>query len=714
MAYYGLGQQGWYNAWANAGEGMRRTLGEALGIYDRYKPQGLEAQRRAELLLAQQKGASDIGLQGAETAGMRQQQQQGADTFDYQRGFRPQPGAPPPPVLGGQPNPPPTPAMSNSDVDGQLPDTPTSAPVDLNAPVTGSVPGAVGAAATSAALGQFTPTTEAPQKQMAVGGGVSTPAPPQLNSVTYPADGDPIVHPRMGEISTRPLDPMGTRPGKTVGGPQDESTWTQNPGEAFAAPPSAPAGTPLNSAFPVNMSNYDYAKSKNWSRLGTGAAAAADLAKNSFNALPNMAVKAAQWLSAPVNGTTPAPPSAPSVASAAVPEVAPQVVPPAPPTAAAPTTALAELPPETPPLAAAPMQPTQTPVQPSRGPLLWNELSPDQQAQQTQAWLAHNPQIGQAPGGVAAAYNANVQATTGSMRRPATEQDIMQAVRLGIDPNLFIHNGILDPLAEAKALQPAYQALTGVGSGSSSTLSDDQGVPYAKIIPIFNPMTGAYEMKQVEIPKEARRTASGLPQGVLTDITGYGDTFMSQELPKTFYGEIAPKYQSIVNLLGEAKKTGDYNQFRSMDALNAYAGIARPGSVVRDSTIEMDFKGSGVVNEMVRKWYEWIKGAGTMSKKDLSQIASSARDSYNGYKVQVEQAQVPVVKKAQVRSGLDPQTIKSLLFPPVGGEALEPSGSAAESAPSTSQIRTVNSPEDAKKLPSGTVFIYKGQQYTRQ
>ncbi len=340
----------------------------------------------------------------------------------------------------------------------------------------------------------------------------------------------------------------------------------------------------------------------------------------------------------------------------------------------------------------------------SPAPQLWNDL-PDWRKAQLLQQMPDQPNVPEL-------YNQAVMAKAGPSVAPATPDAMMQLASRGILPagtGSTINMG-----QAAQALNERMKGFYGGGAGGGgmvNTLTDSQGIPYAKIMPIWNPMTGSMEMKQVDIPADARNTVSGLPQGALQSITDLGDKFASQELPKTFYGQIAPKYQSIVNLLGEAKKTGDYNNFRSMDVLNSYAGITRPGAVVKDSTIATDLEGSGLPNEVARNWEAFVKGQGVLSPKDLTQIESSARDSYNGYKQQVDLAKRPVLMQANIRTGIDPKQLEKLMFPPSPGDEGQSSAQGNE-APATN-LPEVSNPDDYNKLPPGSQFTTNGKTYTK-
>lgn len=220
------------------------------------------------------------------------------------------------------------------------------------------------------------------------------------------------------------------------------------------------------------------------------------------------------------------------------------------------------------------------------------------------------------------------------------------------------------------AINQRYQQLA-ASANSGGNLTDPQGIPYAKVISIINPITHAVEMREIQIPPDARNTVSGLPQGVWNSLNMLGKEFNNQELPKRFYGEIAPKYNGIVRALKTAKETGNYNNFRSMEVMNSAAGIMRPGAVVRDSSIEQDLRGAGFSDTIARHWASAM-GKGILSKEDLDNIESSVRDGYLGYKQQVEKAKTSVLNQAQLIANVPRKTLDQIMFTPEddGGDVI--------------------------------------------
>jgi hypothetical protein len=88
----------------------------------------------------------------------------------------------------------------------------------------------------------------------------------------------------------------------------------------------------------------------------------------------------------------------------------------------------------------------------ARQPLLFSELpatGPKSQQSWVEAYRRAFPTA--SPVEAAQAFNDQVRAETGTLKRVATEQDLLDAARVGINPSTFIHNGVVDPEAEARA-----------------------------------------------------------------------------------------------------------------------------------------------------------------------------------------------------------------------------------------------------------------------
>jgi hypothetical protein len=725
MPYYSLGNQGWYNAWQGAGAGIRSTMGDLMNAYNMYKPNGLEDQRRAELAMQQSRTTSDIGLQAAETAGATAEQQRAADLFDYQKQFRPtlgqpdasnfQPGTTPaapsqpppvapsaPPALGGQPAPPAVNMQSQSDGDGQLPSRGNLS----------DGPGALSA-------GTGTPEQPAP------GGGTADNT-PAVGPIAVASDGSTTVHPspshggrpapgaeneeafRLGPPppplgNLPPADPSGMLPGPppgwTPGAPPPGSPGTPTPPAAPQIAPQGAAQPPPASSQPSFGDYFDMS--------GTGAAlthganrgavignAANDLAKDVFKAPFHAMSDAASWLNSPFGSSaaapspgTPAPvPTAPTPAAAAPsPQpAAPPISPAAPPS-----------------LGAQPGTAPQPPVQPSaqtpgtvtvdptqvQQPLLFQELPSQTQQAFAQAWRQHQP--GATMADAQQAFDSQVRSETGTMRRPASEQDLMMAMRIGVDPSAFIHDNVLDPLAEARALVPAYQRMLGPNSGGLWR---------------YNPGTGTIEA-----------TPDGLQPSPIDGHMNRLDQATVEKVRYEFnqngavkdYNETAVPYASLKNLCVLPKTSNNQDN----DIISMAARVINPGGVVRPTSVEFEQSHPGLMTEVLRTIKGYTVG-GKLTDAERSKILEASTATYQGLYDQYQQQRD--VAMSQVKwaadQGVDPQKLESFtLGVPLTNLAGGQSGGAA---PASTPMVTTQAQFD--KLSSGAIYTgADGGQYRK-
>lgn len=645
MAYYSLGQQGWYNAWANAGQGIQRTLGDAMGIYNTYKPGGLEDQRRDELAMAKAKTTSDIGLQGAEQAGMTAEQQRAQELFDYQKGFRvnqaPQPDAsafnlgitPSAPTAPGQEEPLPTKSDSETAGDGS---------------VTGSSPGYTAATNTPAAQ----PPTTAPQ--------ISSTPPGSRNSISIAADGTATSTPPGGQPQPVNLDPTAAAglPGKAVTGPQIETPTPTAPGAVSAAPPAPASAAPTTSynPFDVDWKNTEQAAVAHAPTGAVWASGAADTMKNLVTAVPHAAWEAGKYLLSPYGNPAPATatlPTAPASAAEPVPvSTTPPVERPTAPPAPAPAAPVAA------PGTLAPVQPSQvtpgtTTVDPSivNQPLLFSEL-PQTGERSQQAWLAQyraaNP-LG--PNGLPTtvvdaqqAFDNQARAETGTLRRQATEEDLMNALRLGIDPSTYIHNSVLDPLAEVRALVPAYQRMIGGGGTGLWRL---------------NPGTGKLEPTPEGLQTSPVDPSLNRLDTAMLDKVGYD---YRQNKAVSEYTAVSVPYNGMLNIAKQAgaQKRPTTNA-EDNDFISFAARVQNPNAVVRPSAVDFEQEKSGWGNEYIRYWKQLHAHGGKLTDQDRHDMLEAAGATYSGLQSQMQDARNIAMSQAQfaLDKGANPARVEN-------------------------------------------------------
>jgi hypothetical protein len=692
MAFYSLGNQGFYNAFAQAGQGIRGTIGDISSLYNMYKPGGTEDQRRAELLLQQQKGASDIKLQGAEAAGMTGEQQRAQDLFNYQKQFRPsvdqpdassfQPGGTPPsipqtaaPALGGQPSPPPAPADNTSPKSEAAGD----------GTLVGSSPGFT---AQNITPGVGTPPQPAP------GGGTLDPS-IQPGPVAVAGDGTVTAHPSPTHpraasapqdegMSLAPMPPPS--PSAPAPRPMD-NPYTPGPPLApgGAAPVSAPVSAPAANPFPINFNDAQAAPGKSNGAVLAGGYG--DFLRAGANLLPHVAWNAGKWLTSPsepaLNPTTPPAlaPAAPSATPAPSPQA--QSAPAVPPVSSAPVSPLIGTP--APPVAPSTQTPGTMTVDPQQvqGPVLFQELPPQAQQAFVQAWRQHQP--GATVADAQTAFDSQVRSETGTMRRPATEQDLMMAMRIGVDPSQFIHNNVLDPLAEARALVPAYQNMLGPNSGGLWR---------------FNPGTGTIEATpEGQQPSPVDPRINRLDQASLEKIR-----YETNQNPAVKnYAETAVPFESLQKLATLPKTTNNEDN----DIISMAARVINPGGVVRPSSVEFEQSHPGIWTEVQRTLKGWTTG-GKLSDSERAKILQASTATYKGLYDQYAQQRNIAMSQAQfaVDKGADPQRIESYMLGKPLVDLTSESGDQSQSSPG-GQLPTISSPTDPafKALPSGAKFV---------
>lgn len=749
MPYYSLGNQGFYNAFANAGNGIRGTMGEIMGMYDKYKPNGLEDQRRVELAMQQQRTASDIALQGAQTTGMTAEQQRAQDLFNYQKQFRPNPNQPDAANFqpGGAPS---APAGGASNSDGQLPSVPTVSAAALGGQPgpppasggyngsqdqtpysTGKVEDGPGALTAPIQPGTGTPDQPAP------GGGTSSPE-SSPGPMSIGSDGTVTAHPSPAHGRAAPgagnqeaaaltappgqppvpnLPPIsvnGQLPGPPPSGgtnmgpmapPTNRTLPTPEPGSRpLPSLPPAPAAPPA----PPEPGYWNYpttqaAVTNNEPRAEVIAKAAGDTARNALLAGPHMLYDAGKWLSAPFSPTaSPGAAPAPAGATPAVstpPPITPSAPATPPQTPAAAAVSQASAPPSlggqpAPPVAPSLTTPGTVTIDPqaAQSPMLFQELPPQTQQQFAAAWRQHQP--GATLQDAATAFNDQVRAETGTMRRPAAEQDLMSAIRLGIDPSTFIHQGVLDPLAEARALVPAYQKMMGPSSGGLWR---------------YNPGTGQIEA-----------TPDGLQPSPIDPHMNRLDQATVEKVRYEFnqngavkdYNATAVPYASLKNLCVLPKTTNNQDN----DIISMAARVINPGGVVRPTSVEFEQSHPGLMTEVSRAIKGWTSG-GKLSDSERAKILEASTATYQGLYDQYAQQRQVAMSQAQfaIDQGVDPQRLEGfMLGTPLTNLSADVGQSQGKTGAAPAGVQTVANPAQAKALPVGTVFIYKGQQYTRK